>query len=85
MPASSDTIKVAIDASRKIIIHARGKPAEIVAYGAAGAVVFLAIVGGYGTYQLAKGGISRVKGLLARRQIQKDADDNEAGHTEPRG
>ena len=50
MSSSKHVIKVAADASGKIVAHAKGNPATIVAYGTAAALVFVGIGIGYGAY-----------------------------------
>ena len=66
--ASPNSIKVAIDLSKGILVQAKGHPAVIVSYGAAAAVVFASVAIGYGSYQGGKALYGGVKGLLDRRK-----------------
>ena len=44
----ADFVKVAVHTSKGIMVHAKGHPAKVVGFGAAAAVVFLAVALGYG-------------------------------------
>ena len=48
MSAAKHAITVAADTSGKLLVKAKGNPAQIVAYGAAAAVVFVGVGVGYG-------------------------------------
>ena len=47
----SNTINVAIDASKGLAVQAKGDPAKIVAFGAAAGLVFISVGIGYGAYE----------------------------------
>jgi hypothetical protein len=59
----ADFIKVAINASKGIAVHARGNPAKIVAFGAAAAVVFVAAAASYGAYEGTKYISSKIRSM----------------------
>lgn len=48
--AAKDVLRVALSVSKGIALKARGKPARVVAYGAAAAVAFIGAGVGYGAY-----------------------------------
>ena len=50
MDAAKDALEVAVTVSRGIAVNAKGKPARVVAYGAAAAVAFVGAGVGYGAY-----------------------------------
>jgi hypothetical protein len=62
--AATNAITVAIQASKGIAIQAKGTPANIVAYGAAAAVVFVGVAAAMGAYE----GGKAIKELLSRRR-----------------
>ena len=52
MPESKpDVIRIAAEASGKLLVHATGNPAKIVAVGVAAATVFVGVAVGYGGYR----------------------------------
>jgi hypothetical protein len=51
MSAETDVIKVAVSAAEKILIHAKGNPANVVAVGVAAAATFVGTGIGYGLYK----------------------------------
>ena len=54
MARSRDTIRVAVEVGRDIVVNARGKPARTVAVSAAAGVAMVAAAVGYGAYRGAK-------------------------------
>lgn len=52
--AAQHVIKVAAEASGKIFVEAKGDPAKVVAFGAAGILVFAGVGIGLGAYEGAK-------------------------------
>jgi len=66
--AAPNSIKVAVDLSKGILVQAKGRPAKIVAYGASAAVVFVSVAVGYGGYQGGKALYGGVKGLLGKKK-----------------
>lgn len=48
--AKNDSIKVAVNVSKGILVHARGNPAKIVSVAAAAGVAFVATATAYGAY-----------------------------------
>ena len=51
MGSENDVIKVAVSAAEKIMVHATGNPAQIVAVGVAAAFTFVGTAVGYGVYR----------------------------------
>jgi len=51
MSSETDVIKVAVSAAEKILVHAKGTPAQIVAVGVAAAATFVGTGIGYGLYK----------------------------------
>jgi hypothetical protein len=58
MTIENDVIYVSAEAARRVLIHAKGNPAKIVAVGVAAACTFAGTAVGYGLY---KGGERLVK------------------------
>ncbi len=58
MTIENDVIYVSAEAARRVLIHAKGNPAKIVAVGVAAACTFAGTAVGYGLY---KGGEHLVK------------------------
>jgi len=74
MPESkTDVIQIAADASGKLLVHATGNPAKIVAVGVAAAAVFVGVAVGYGGYRGAKYLVER-----RRRALPDDARHRQA-------
>jgi hypothetical protein len=63
LAADMEVIQVAVEAFKKVIVHAKGSPARIVAVGVAAGLAALAVGIGYGAY---KGG-EKVTGFFAAR------------------
>jgi len=51
---AANTIKVAVNVGKGILVHAKGNPAQIVAVGAAAGVAVISVGIGYGAYNGAK-------------------------------
>lgn len=51
MGSDKDVIKVAVCAAEKILVHAKGNPATVVAVGVAAAATFVGTGVGYGLYK----------------------------------
>lgn len=51
MTINNDVIYVSAEAARRVLIHAKGSPAQIVAVGVAAACTFVGTAVGYGIYQ----------------------------------
>lgn len=51
MAAESEVIQVPVEVFKKIIVHARGNPAQIVAVGVAAGFAALVVGIGYGAYK----------------------------------
>jgi len=51
MSVETDVIKVAVSAAEKILVHATGNPATVVAVGVAAAAIFVGTGVGYGLYK----------------------------------
>ena len=51
MAASKNTIKVAVEVGKGIMVHAKGQPAKIVAVAAAAGIATVATAIGYGAYR----------------------------------
>jgi hypothetical protein len=66
--AAKDVIRVATDVSGKLIVQAKGHPANVVAYGAAAAIAFVGVAVGYGTLEGAR--------WLVRRQRDRPLPPN---------
>lgn len=71
---AAQSIKVAIELSKGILVHAKGPPAKIVAVGAAAAVVLVAaaatygaVEGGKAAYKGGKALYGGVRGWLGKR------------------
>ena len=54
MSAVSEVVKVALDAGGRIMVHAQGSPANVVAVGASAALVSVSVGVGYGLYMAAR-------------------------------
>ena len=63
MAGDVEVIQVAVEAFKKVIVHAKGNPARIVAVGVAAGLAALAVGIGYGVY---KGG-EKVAGFFGKR------------------
>ncbi len=63
MAGEVEVIQVAVEAFKKVIVHAKGSPAQIVAVGVAAGLAALAVGIGYGAY---KGG-EKVTGFFTAR------------------
>lgn len=61
--AMANSIKVAMDLSKGLMVQAKGPPAQVVSYAAAAAVVFVGVSLGLGAYQGAKALVSGAKKL----------------------
>jgi ribulose kinase len=51
MTINNDVIYVSAEAARRVLIHAKGSPAQIVAVGVAAACTFVGTAVGYGLYR----------------------------------
>jgi hypothetical protein len=51
MTINNDVIYVSAEAARRVLVHAEGSPAKIVAVGVAAACTFVGTAVGYGLYQ----------------------------------
>lgn len=63
------SIKVAVDLSRGLLVQAKGPPAKIVAYGASAAVVLVSVAVGYGAIEAGRAVYRGVKGRLDARKL----------------
>jgi hypothetical protein len=66
--ATPNSIKVAIDLSRGIAVQARGKPSNIVAFGAAATVVFVGAAVGVSAFNGGKVIVGGIKGLFGSKK-----------------
>lgn len=66
--ATPNSIKVAIDLSKGIAVQARGKPSQIVAYGAAAAVVFVGAAVGVSAFNGGKALVGGIRGLFGPKK-----------------
>ncbi|GEM_PF-3055790 len=63
MAGEAEVIQVAVEAFKKVMVHAKGNPAQIVAVGVAAGFTAVAVGIGYGAY---KGG-EKVAGFFSAR------------------
>jgi hypothetical protein len=56
-----DAIRVAVSASRGLVVHATGRPARVVSFGAAAGVVFMVVAASYGTYEGVRALLRRIR------------------------
>jgi hypothetical protein len=62
MSVEEEIIDVAMEAGKRVLVHAQGSPAQIVSVGVAAGLTALAVVVGYGVY---KGG-SRIVDWMSK-------------------
>ena len=74
MSQAKDVIKVSAEAGKRVMVHAKGNPAKIVAVGTAAAIVVVGVGVGYGTYVGARAIKERFLGPRGPEQAEEAGD-----------
>jgi hypothetical protein len=67
MTVNNDVIYVSAEAARRVLIHAKGSPAQIVAVGVAAACTFAGTAVGYGLYNGSRNLLKRFNSQKMKR------------------